>query len=673
MKKISLIERVSNLETIEEKSFWVIAPVVCLLGLAGLTTSGSYGSVMPTIVSAVLCLFIPIILMLLVKKYHNYHSAYPLLVILIGGISVPITFVFGGGFLSGMPLFCVVSTCISALCYSKKWRYFALSCCILGNCIAFYYVYNFGTPFPLTTNKLIYDDILFGYFFASLAAFVSINMIIVEVRKYRVSQDVLQQYFDTQVRKEILEKALKGDLSLKTGHRKAVIAFIDISNFTTISENMDTDLVAKFLNEFFSIAGKHIHDADGTIDKYIGDCVMAYWFAENDEHVNDAVNAILNIRKEINEKAEDIYRKYKTELNFSAGVSYGDIIFGDIGSDTMHDYTIIGDAVNTASRLQDYAVAGELLVSDSVASCLKNNFTLQLVDNDMYFKGKHNAINLYRVLDNKPNENLVVNKRDVSGYSLYICGCRGSFPVSGIRFSEYGGETSCYVVKKNDYAIIVDCGTGLKNAVEILADCRQIDILLTHVHYDHILGLLMAKLPESANVRLFMRSDSWKNGKDTLNSFMTHPYWPVYITSMETVNAKIEEPIELKKNIFATFYESDHPDSACVIKLMCEDKKICFFSDCEDVTKLNPEISFNSDLLFYDGMFDAQDTIDHTGWGHGTWQDGVKFAQNQNIKKLIITHHNPEIGDHTLQTRETIAREQSANISFAKTGDRYFI
>lgn len=76
----------------------------------------------------------------------------------------------------------------------------------------------------------------------------------------------------------------------------------------------------------------------------------------------------------------------------------------------------------------------------------------------------------------------------MSKYQLYCCGSRGSRPVEGKRFNEFGGFTSCYVLKTDDYALIIDCGTGLYEANNIILDCSTIDIVLTHMHYDHILG-----------------------------------------------------------------------------------------------------------------------------------------------------------------------------------------
>lgn len=675
--KFKIFKRILDLETIEEKSFWVLAPSIAMLGVLSIATSSLYGSSIPVLVSAFLLLVVPILLMFLAYRHKNYNFAYPLLCIFTGALALPFTFVTSGGFHSGMPIFCALGTSICAFCSLRRTRYISLILCLIGNGIAFYYVVNYGTLYPLLNEKAILEDIITTYYCSSVAMFLCVGMIMYEIRKYKLSQDVLQQYFDIEVRKEILKKSVNGQLSLNSEKRKAVIVFADISNFTTTTEKMETSEVAKYLNEFFTIAERNIHETGGIIDKYIGDCIMAYWIENEDSNcVYNAIKSLVSIKNDLYIKSEEIFAKFNTELNFAAGVGYGDIIFGDIGSENMHDYTVIGDAVNIASRIQDFATSGEILLTDSAAQKVKDKIYLATQGENIYLKGKNTSINVYRVEGIKSvgeSDKKEIITKESKGYTLHVLGCRGSFPVSGIRFSEYGGETSCYILKKNDYAVVIDCGTGLKNAGDILKDCKKIDVLLTHVHYDHILGLLMFRMPTTADVRVFGYFDKWEANNKTVINFMEHPYWPIDIKQTKNIGVELEKPIKLEENISATFYRSDHPDEACVIKLDCDGKNVCIFADCEDANKLNPEISKNADLLFFDGMFDNNDTIDHSGWGHGTWQQGVEFAKKQNIQRMFITHHNPEVGDHTLLAKEKQAREINNNISFARSGDRILI
>jgi len=696
-KKRKLFGWFSNLETIEQKSFWIVAPATAVIGVFSFIPALGYDNLLAPIVLSLLCVVIPIILMFIVRYKKNYHSAYPMLVIFLGAIGAPLIFLFNGGYLSGNMLFCALATGITALCYIPKLRLISLISCLVGSTGAFVYVYYKGSPFPLSDvntlinwlngagsaseiakTKELFDnavssisvDQIFAYFCCSLGLFFVLNWVTSDIRKYKLNQDTLQQYFDSEKRKEIFKKAL-ANTAQKTEHKNAVILFADISSFTSMTEKMDSDLVSEFLNDFFTMAGKYIHKTNGIIDKYIGDCIMAYWLDREDENsVLNAIQAMLNLRQDLYQQSEQIFKKYGVELNFSAGIAFGDVIFGDIGSETMHDYTIIGDAVNTASRIQGYATSGEILISDTAAEKIKESIILEKVEANHYFKGKNQCLDLYRVLGlaltKQNNEFSIVNEYN---YELYVCGCRGSFPVSGLRFSEYGGETSCYLIRKDDYACIIDCGTGLKNALPLIQNCKKIDILLTHVHYDHILGFLMSKFPSNVDLNIYGRFDKWNETTAGLVGFMERPYWPIEIVNSTKVTVELEKEIALDKGINVTFYSSDHPDDACVIKLMCGDKKIVFLADCEDATKVKPEISQNADLVFFDGMFDDADNANHKGWGHGTWQDGVRFLNGRNIKKLVITHHNPEDGDHTLMLKENEARENAQNVSFAKSGD----
>ena len=257
------------------------------------------------------------------------------------------------------------------------------------------------------------------------------------------------------------------------------------------------------------------------------------------------------------------------------------------------------------------------------------------------------------------------------GYRLYVCGCRGSFPVSGLKYSEFGGETSCYVIKKNDYAIVLDCGSGLMHAKEILKDCRKVDILLTHVHYDHILGLLyIGVFPKDAELNMYGYFRGWMGGK-TIRDFMDTPYWPVSFPDIPMNDVIFGKEIRLDENCSASFYKAFHPDNGCVIKLMAGDRKICLYSDLEDPDYMDEEIARDSDILIYDGMFDMTDEEKHAGWGHSTWQAGVEYAKKENAGHLVITHHSPDSTDQILCMREHYAKEQLSQTLFARMGDVY--
>ena len=689
-----LAKKYTELDTIEKKSFWGVAPLAALAGIAVIILTASFfDSPVILILSGAVAVF-PLIMMIVCYKTRDYHTCYPVLCIGIGGVLMPMTFLSNGAFDSGMPLYCLAATLICSFCYERRSRIITFVISFITTMTAFFISKNgFGTLFPLQSHDSIINDIIIGYAILAIGIFVVINMLLIETRNYVSDTEVLSGYVDKNIRKQLIEHANNGSIGNQGIHMKVTVMFVDISRFTTTTERMKPEMAADYLNTFLTITDECIHNNDGILDKYIGDCAMAYWIDpdENYSGIIKAVKTVMEIRSRLYQQSAEIFRKFNTEMDFTAGIEYGEVVLGNIGSTNRKDYTVIGDAVNTANRLQTTASRGELVVSGNAVEKVRDALIIDGDPQKIFLKGKNNPIDIYRVaglsssaevmLGISKKQNIRIsflnrneekkNGNEGSGYKLYVCGCRGSFPVSGLRYSEFGGETSCYVLRKNDYAVILDCGSGLMNAGEILKGCKKIDMLFTHVHYDHILGLLnISVLPKDAEMNMYGHFGSWM-GESTIRSFMDTPYWPVTLPDIPMVDVVLGREIELDENIRATFYRAFHPDNGCVIKLMAENTKICLYSDLEDPHYMNPEIARDSDYLIYDGMFDKTDTVKHTGWGHSNWQDGVEYAKRENVSRLIITHHSPDSSDQVLRQREHDARELLEQTMFARIGDVY--
>jgi class 3 adenylate cyclase len=181
--------------------------------------------------------------------------------------------------------------------------------------------------------------------------------------------NILRMYVDENVLKFMGTREYES--SLMTNETiDASVAFIDICSFTSMSENEPADVVVKLLNKYFDVIVKEIIAQGGLIDKFIGDAVMAVF--RGDYHIDRAVEASLNVRKQIDE--------IPTEGAFlprvSIGINSGEVISGNIGSATLRrlDYTVIGDMVNTAQRLQVAASPGQILISESCYNKVKDSF-----------------------------------------------------------------------------------------------------------------------------------------------------------------------------------------------------------------------------------------------------------------------------------------------------------
>ncbi len=178
---------------------------------------------------------------------------------------------------------------------------------------------------------------------------------------------------------------------------EASIVFIDMCGFTAITEQEPADAVIKILNRCFDVMVKEIIAQDGYVDKFIGDAILAVF--KGNFHLDRAIDAALAVRKQIEEFGP------QSEISsflpkVSIGIDSGEMICGNIGSAKLRrlDYTVIGDVVNTAQRLQDNATPGQILISESSYEKVKESFNCRQVGN-VKLKNKANSYSTYEVLD----------------------------------------------------------------------------------------------------------------------------------------------------------------------------------------------------------------------------------------------------------------------------------
>jgi adenylate cyclase len=178
---------------------------------------------------------------------------------------------------------------------------------------------------------------------------------------------------------------------------EASVVFIDICSFTSISENEPPDKVIKLLNSYFDLMAKEIVEQDGFIDKFIGDAVMAIFRGEH--HLDRAIDACLNVRDEIT-KLPTISENVKFRPNVSIGINCGELISGNIGSESLRrlDYTVIGDVVNTAQRLESAAKPGQIVISEESYHKVKEHFKCRNIG-EVKMKNKLLLVNIFEVLE----------------------------------------------------------------------------------------------------------------------------------------------------------------------------------------------------------------------------------------------------------------------------------
>ena len=174
----------------------------------------------------------------------------------------------------------------------------------------------------------------------------------------------------------------------------ATVAFIDICSFTSISEKETPDVVVKMLNQYFDLMVQQIIAQNGIIDKFIGDCVMAVF--KGDYHLDRAIDACLAIRNKI----DTLPGENSFSPKVSIGINCGEMICGNIGAASARrlDYTVIGDIVNTAQRLQSKAGISQVIISENAYQKVKESFKCQQIGSAV-LKHKAAEVMLYEVIN----------------------------------------------------------------------------------------------------------------------------------------------------------------------------------------------------------------------------------------------------------------------------------
>jgi class 3 adenylate cyclase/FixJ family two-component response regulator len=178
---------------------------------------------------------------------------------------------------------------------------------------------------------------------------------------------------------------------------EGTVMFVDVCGFTKISETTAPDMVVGMLNTYFDAMVKEIMEQDGIIDKFIGDAVMAVFRGEY--HLDRAIDAALAIRNQVNNFPE-VAGNNLFKPKVSIGIKSGEMISGNIGSATLRrlDYTVIGDTVNTAARLQDAAEENQIIISESCYDKVKEAFKCEAMGS-ITMKNKAKPVNVYSVME----------------------------------------------------------------------------------------------------------------------------------------------------------------------------------------------------------------------------------------------------------------------------------
>ena len=269
----------------------------------------------------------------------------------------------------------------------------------------FVYTLSLAALFSLNYHLLFTQHIIINTIFPLFSVIFSLIGILGVNYMFETRQkELVKSSFSKKVSKQVMDDLLANPdaTNFNSKELEVSIYFSDIRNFTTISEELASPKrVTDFLNFYMNAMVVSIEKHQGTIDKFIGDAIMAYWNAPLDvkNHADEAVKSALEQVAQRDFLNQTIKKEFGFDVDYGIGINTGVVIVGEIGSHGRSDYTIIGDAVNLASRLEGlckpYKV--RLIISEFTKAKLTQSYVTQLLDK-VRVKGKSEPVEIYEVL-----------------------------------------------------------------------------------------------------------------------------------------------------------------------------------------------------------------------------------------------------------------------------------
>ena len=286
---------------------------------------------------------------------------------------------------------------------------------------------------------------------------------------------------------------------------------------------------------------------------------------------------------------------------------------------------------------------------------------------------------------------------DRNSMKVKIWGVRGAFPVANADFLKYGGNTACISVDCGGRMVVFDAGSGLMQLGNQLYQSgkKRIDILLSHLHIDHCLGLLNFRpmLDPEAEIHLYGGRGDTAGLRQSLETLIGGPYWPLelrdfparveiheitpgesfYLAEDREAAGKMEvlEEENCREHVRIRTMPGNHPNQSLLYRLEYGGKSIVHVLDCELNEEIFPtlsEFAREASLLIWDANFTDEELERHRGWGHSSWEQGIALRRRAEAETVLMTHYASSYKDRFLQEQERLAAMEDAASRFAREG-----
>ena len=286
-------------------------------------------------------------------------------------------------------------------------------------------LYQTGLPVVLTIlyfivslwqfkSNMVYDVIapIASIAISWMSSFAYLSL--TEGKDKRRIKRMLEQYVSPAMLATVIEKAPQDVLKAEVGGKEYLtILFSDIRGFTTLSESLDAGKVVEILNSYLSEMVDVIFGYEGTLDKFIGDAIMAFWGApvKVNDHGERAVKSAIEMIQRLEILNETIKKRGGSPLEIGIGINSGEVILGNIGSEKKLDYTVIGDNVNLASRVEGLTkeYGCHILITETTYEEVKKSIPCRVVD-IVRVKGKKRGVRIYEPLNDRVKDAEILEK-----------------------------------------------------------------------------------------------------------------------------------------------------------------------------------------------------------------------------------------------------------------------
>lgn len=269
---------------------------------------------------------------------------------------------------------------------------------------------------------------------------------------------------------------------------------------------------------------------------------------------------------------------------------------------------------------------------------------------------------------------------DRGRFQLKFWGVRGSIPSPGPQTAKYGGNTACVEIIVGNRTLIIDAGSGIRALGDKLSkSSAPIDLFFSHCHFDHIEGLpFFAPLYMPArHVKLWSGHIKGRNAtRSMIASLIRAPYFPIDPTSFLAVIAYHDfhpgDTLQPGDGIVVKTIALNHPGGATGFRISFQGRSICYISDIEHrpgvIEQSLVDFVSGTNFMIYDAMYRDEEYPRYAGFGHSTWQEGVKLANMAGVNMLALYHHFPGRTDQELADVEALARAKRPKTLLAREG-----